>query len=119
MSDEGNDEVGEELHEIYEAAMAYRPDPDREIVRGRAREVMRERARQKAGPKRQVTARFDEEIVEAYKELAGEGSYQRLMNQALGEWLRGREIEEVVRRVVREELERKLSDEGAGPGARP
>ena len=105
---EHEDEVAKELREIYEAAMAYRPDPDRAIVRGKASEILAERAKKKAASKRQVTARFDQEVVEEFKRLAGEGSYQRLMNQALREWLQSRQMEEVIRKVMREELEQAL-----------
>lgn len=64
------------------------------------------RLRRAATKKRAISVRLDEDIIEGLRELAGEGSYQRLMNQALREWLAGQDVEEVVRRVVREELQR-------------
>ena len=97
-------QVEKELREMYEAGMASRPEPGREYPRGPIREQLKERAKKKAANKRQVTARFDAEVVERYQELAGDGSYQRLMNQALREWLEKEQLEDVVRRVLREEL---------------
>ncbi len=48
-------------------------------------------------------------VVDAFKALTrrtdGRG-YQTLINQALGEWLQQRELRELIRETVREELRR-------------
>jgi len=60
--------------------------------------------------KTRITIRLDNEVLDWFREqvhLAGGGNYQTLINQALQEYIAHREekLEEVVRRVVREELE--------------
>lgn len=92
-----------ELELIHEAAMKATRTSDEPIKRGTARELMTQRAKERASTKVRVNARFDADIVAKYKEIAGdEGSYQSLMNQALREWLDRKEL----RNVIREELER-------------
>jgi uncharacterized protein (DUF4415 family) len=59
--------------------------------------------------KTRITIRLDDDIVEWFKEQvhkAGGGNYQTLMNHALREYAEGanKPIEELLRRVVREEL---------------
>jgi uncharacterized protein (DUF4415 family) len=59
--------------------------------------------------KTRITIRLDDDIVEWFKEQAhkaGGGNYQTLMNHALREYVEGetKPIEELLRRVVREEL---------------
>lgn len=59
--------------------------------------------------KTRITIRIDDDIVEWFKEQvhkAGGGNYQTLMNHALREYVEGanKPIEEILRRVVREEL---------------
>ena len=59
--------------------------------------------------KTRITIRLDYDIVEWFKEQvhkAGGGNYQTLMNHALREYTEGanKPIEELLRRVVREEL---------------
>ncbi|MBI3336415.1 BrnA antitoxin family protein [Candidatus Peregrinibacteria bacterium] len=45
--------------------------------------------------KTRITLRIDEEIVEPFKQLAPEGrGYQRLINQALREWLSAQGVKE-------------------------
>ena len=102
MSNNSEKSVQDELQEIFEAVQAHEPDPKRIRRRGNAREWAK--VQQKAANKQQITARFDADVIEQYKELAGAGSYQRLMNQALREWLGAKRTEEMVRRVIREEL---------------
>jgi hypothetical protein len=66
----------------------------------------------------QITIRMDDEILEWFRATvhrAGGGNYQRLMNDALREHIRQREtMEEMLRRVVREELGRTAAMTGAG-----
>jgi uncharacterized protein (DUF4415 family) len=59
--------------------------------------------------KTRITIRLDDDIVEWFKEQvhkSGGGNYQTLMNHALREYTEGtnKPIEELLRRVVREEL---------------
>ena len=59
--------------------------------------------------KTRITIRLDEDVVVWFKNrvhAAGGGSYQTLINSALREHIRreGEELEETLRRVIREEL---------------
>ena len=102
-------EMEKEMEALEEAAREARIDPSNPPFRGSVHDYMKQQqAKKKAGKKQQVTARFDQEVIEAFKTLAGEGSYQRLMNQALREWLGRREMLEMVREVMCEELEQAL-----------
>ena len=55
--------------------------------------------------KRRVTMFLDAFIVEYFKTKAGERGYQTLMNDALVEHIRGHELEALLRRILREELQ--------------
>jgi len=54
--------------------------------------------------KRRVNMFLDAFIIEYFKAKAGERGYQTLMNDALAEYIRGHDLEDAVRRVIREEL---------------
>jgi uncharacterized protein (DUF4415 family) len=61
--------------------------------------------------KTRITIRLDDDVLDWFREqvnLAGGGNYQTLINEVLKQHLqRNREpLEEILRRVVREELER-------------
>lgn len=61
--------------------------------------------------KTRITIRLDDEILDWFREqvhLAGGGNYQTLINNALLEYIQQRRepLEETLRRVLREELER-------------
>ena len=56
--------------------------------------------------KRRVNMFLDAFIVEYFKAKAGERGYQTLMNDALAEYIRSHDLEDTVRRVIREELSR-------------
>lgn len=61
------------------------------------------------GNKVRITIRLDGDVIEWFKnqvEAAGGGNYQTLLNNALREYIVGREepLENILRRVVREEL---------------
>ncbi|MBF0311160.1 MAG: BrnA antitoxin family protein [Magnetococcales bacterium] len=63
------------------------------------------------GNKERITIRIDADILDwfrGYVEKAGGGNYQTMMNDALREYVeRNREpLEETLRRVIREELEK-------------
>lgn len=101
-----SEDTDTELRLTHEAAMASRPKPGKEYERGRVWEhIERRRANQMARPKVRVTARFDEDLVEEFKELAGDGSYQALMNHALRQWLEARSVTQMVREELRLELD--------------
>ena len=61
--------------------------------------------------KTRITIRIDDEVLAWFKDQvhkAGGGNYQTLINQALREYARneGEDLEETLRRVVREELKK-------------
>ncbi len=61
--------------------------------------------------KERITIRLDADILEWFRQQAnvqGGGNYQTMINQVLRQYIQGHQapIEELVRRVVREELER-------------
>jgi uncharacterized protein (DUF4415 family) len=56
------------------------------------------RAARRAVAKSKITIRIDTDIVEQFKQMVADGQgYQRLMNQALREWLMARGVTELVR----------------------
>ena len=60
--------------------------------------------------KTRITIRIDDDILDWFRgevEAAGGGNYQTLINQALREYLKEQQqpLEELLRRVVREELQ--------------
>jgi len=60
--------------------------------------------------KTRITIRIDDDILDWFRgevEAAGGGNYQTLINQALREYLRQQQqpLEELLRKVVREELQ--------------
>lgn len=64
-----------------------------------------------ASGKTRITIRIDTDVLDWFREkvdAAGGGNYQTLMNQALRRHVEGGEegLEETLRRVVREELQR-------------
>ena len=54
--------------------------------------------------KQRVNIMLDTGVVAIFKEMAGERGYQTLINDALKQYLLQHDIEETLRRVVREEL---------------
>lgn len=61
--------------------------------------------------KTRITIRLDDEVLAWFREqthLAGGGNYQTLINDALRQYIQQRResLEEILRRVLREELER-------------
>jgi len=56
------------------------------------------------GKKLKINITLDPDVVEWYKAKAGGRGYQTLMNATLREAMRGREIAEILRQVIREEL---------------
>jgi uncharacterized protein (DUF4415 family) len=56
--------------------------------------------------KRRVNMFLDAAIVEYFKAKAGERGYQTLINETLAEYIRRQALEDTLRRVIREELQR-------------
>jgi uncharacterized protein (DUF4415 family) len=57
--------------------------------------------------KTRITIRLDNDVIEHFQNIvdrAGGGNYQTLINDALGEFIRGARLEAVVRRAVRAEV---------------
>ena len=54
--------------------------------------------------RQRVSIMLDGAIIAFFKAKAGERGYQTLINQALHEAMKGEQIEETLRRVIREEL---------------
>ena len=57
--------------------------------------------------KTRITIRLDNEVIDWFRrqaEAAGVGSYQASINEALREHIRNRDLENILRRVIREEL---------------
>lgn len=56
--------------------------------------------------KTRITIRLDDEVIDWFRQQAENGgNYQTAINQALREYIDRQTLEEVVRRVVREELQ--------------
>ena len=61
----------------------------------------------KAAPrKRRVTILLDAAVIEHFKAKAGERGYQTLINDTLSQVLESDELEDRLRRIIREELRR-------------
>lgn len=83
--------------------MKRKPQPERLVNSKEAREARRKAAAQK----HRITMRVDEDVLDAFKALAGdEGSYQTLINIALRQWLDA----QGVRELLKEELPHLLQD---------
>ena len=74
---------------------------DEQLARG----VLRVGGKPVARGKVRVTIYLDAWIVEMFKAKAGERGYQTLMNEALAQQLLAQDMESLVRRIVREELQ--------------
>jgi uncharacterized protein (DUF4415 family) len=59
--------------------------------------------------KTRITIRIDDDIIEWFRasvEQQGSGNYQTMMNNALRDYIHHHTLEDMLRRVVREELQR-------------
>jgi uncharacterized protein (DUF4415 family) len=74
---------------------------DEQLARG----VLRVGGKPVSRGKVRVTMYLDAWIVEMFKAKAGERGYQTLMNEALAQQLLAQDMESLVRRIVREELQ--------------
>lgn len=81
----------------YQAYTRQNPPDSAQIHRGPdARQQRREMAKSK------ITMRIDPDILEQFKHMVPEGQgYQRLINQALREWLMARGMQDVVREELK------------------
>lgn len=62
---------------------------------------------QLARGKTRITIRLDNEVLDWFRaqaDAAGGGSYQNLINDALADHVRAQTLEQLLRRVIREEL---------------
>jgi len=62
----------------------------------------------KSAEKTRITIRLDEDIIAWFRKQvldSGGGNYQTLINQALREYIDHQTLEELLRRIVREELQ--------------
>lgn len=69
--------------------------------------------------KTRITIRLDEEVLDWFRaqvHAAGGGNYQTLINEALREHIAGQQepLEEMLRRVVREEIDRSANNRRKG-----
>ena len=60
-------------------------------------------------PKMRVTLYLDAEVVERFKQQAGERGYQTLINETLKSAFQHADIEETIRKVIREELHKEAA----------
>jgi uncharacterized protein (DUF4415 family) len=65
------------------------------------------------GKKMKINITLDPDVVAWYKKQAGGRGYQTLINAALREAMRGQQIAETLRKVIREELHPDQSAPGA------
>ena len=57
--------------------------------------------------KQRITIRIDEDVLQEFRQLVPDGrGYQRLINQALREWLIARDVKELVRNELRDIIEK-------------
>lgn len=59
--------------------------------------------------KRRVTILLDTGLVEYFKAKAGERGYQTLINETLRQAVAGNDLEELLRRIIREEMHRQAA----------
>ena len=78
---------------------AIKPDKEKLVPSQLARQARRKAAEQK----QRITIRVDSDILEEFKDLAGEeGSYQSLINLALRQWLEAQGLKELLRKDLPE-----------------
>jgi uncharacterized protein (DUF4415 family) len=66
-----------------------------------------------ASRKRRVTILLDTGLVEYFKAKAGERGYQTLINETLRQAVERDDLEERLRRIIREEMTREVAPSGA------
>lgn len=95
----------------YQAYMRHNPPEPEHLQRGvEARQQRRDMAKSK------ITIRIDSDILDQFKEMVPDGQgYQRLINQALREWLEAQSI----KALIQEELSDIVAQVSAALQARP
>jgi uncharacterized protein (DUF4415 family) len=63
--------------------------------------------------KRRVTILLDTGLIEYFKAQAGERGYQTLINETLRRAVEGDQLEEKLRRIIREEMRGEVAPSGA------
>jgi len=92
MNSTSSSQIGDELDEYPEITQA---DFDRAVFRVGLQPTQRRQG---------VAIVLDASIVEFFKGMAGEGGYQTLINDTLREAVIGLNLEERLRRIIREEI---------------
>lgn len=78
-----------------EQLKSLKPDPDKLVNSKQARDARRKAAQQK----QRITIRVDGDVLDEFKELAGEdGNYQTLINIALRQWLEAQGLKELLKK---------------------
>ena len=93
------------------APLADRPDDDSPaLTRAQAAQLspLGDVLPEFSAGKTRITINLDDAVLQAYKARAGGRGYQTLINEALREAIRGQDVVDAVRQVVREELGREL-----------
>ncbi len=86
-----------------------KPNPEKLVPSQQARQARRRAAEQK----QRITIRVDGDVLEEFKELAGEeGSYQSLMNLALRQWLEAQGLKELLRKDLPELVQQAIHPPG-------
>ena len=79
-------------------AYAKKHGPKKEEIR---RGLQAREARRREATKTRITIRLDEDVIEQFKALVPEGrGYQKLINEALREWLAAQGVKEIVRQEM-------------------
>lgn len=92
MKNNYSSKTSDEMDEYPEVTQA---DLDRATLRRGLQSIPR---------KQRITILLDANLVEYYKTKAGERGYQTLINDTLRKAMEGEELEERLRRVIREEM---------------
>ena len=92
MSKTTAEELAEELDELERAAHEMRPEEPPGPRGPQARRRRLAQARGAAATKQPISIRLDVDTLQRLKVLAGEGSYQALINRALAQWCDAMEV---------------------------
>ncbi|MFN3981388.1 MAG: BrnA antitoxin family protein [Caldilinea sp.] len=101
-----NDYSSEILDELDDYPKVTQADLDRATFRVGLKPAPR---------KQRVTIMLDTGLVEYFKARAGERGYQTLINETLRQAVQGDELEERLRRIIREEMHREAVAAPAAP----
>ena len=80
----------------YQAYAKEHGPKKEEIRRG-----LQDRQKRREAAKARITIRLDEDVIEQFKSLTAEGrGYQKLINEALREWLAAQNVKDMVRQEM-------------------